>query len=153
MQAGSRRRAILAALILVSAGCGGQRIPPDGPSIPSNSEVATALVVEQFLRAANTNDLDTMARLFGTRDGPTMRRDSKDLVDRQMFTLASILRNDGYTIAGRNIVPGRRDEATQLIVRMRFREREVDVPWTLVYSKDGSWLVEQIEIQRITSGR
>ncbi len=153
MRAGSRRRGIAVALLLVSAGCASRQLPPDGPVMPSNAEVATALVVEQFLRAANTNDLDTMARLFGTRDGPTMRRDSKQVVDRQMFALAAILRNDGYSIARRNIVPGRRDEATELVVRMKFNDREVDVPWVLVYSRENTWLVEQIEITRITTGR
>jgi len=153
MRAGSWRRVIAVAMLLASAGCASRQLPAVGPSIPANSDVATALVVEQFLRAAGTNDLDAMARLFGTRDGPTMRRDSKQVVERQMFALASILRNEGYSIPGRNIVPGRRDEATQLIVRMKLKDREVDVPWTLVYSKDGTWLVEQIEITRITSGR
>jgi len=153
MRAGSPRRVIAVSALLVSAGCASGRITPDGPPIPANSDVATALVVEQFLRAAGTNDLDTMSRLFGTRDGPTLRRDAREVVERQMFTLASILRNEGYSVVGRTIVPGRRDEATQLIVRMKVKDREVDVPWTLVYSKEGTWLVEQIEITRITSGR
>lgn len=147
---GAAAAVLLGALM---AGCATKTVVerPAGP--PPNAEVAAALVVDQFLRAVNSNDLDTMARLFGNRDGSVLLRDPKENVDRQMFALASILRHDSYSIAGNQVVPGRRDEATQINVRMRFGAREVEVPYTLVYSKDGNWLVEQIEIVRITSGR
>lgn len=144
--------AAVALLAAVLTGC--VRTVVERPAAPPpNAEVAASLVVDQFLRAVNSNDLDTMARLFGNRDGSVLLRDPKENVDRQMFALASILRHDSYTIAGNQIVPGRRDEATQINVRMKFGAREVEVPWILVYSKDGQWRVEQIEIVRITSGR
>ena len=43
--------------------------------------LATSLVIEQFLRAVNAKDLDTMARLFGTRDGSIRNRDPKQQVE------------------------------------------------------------------------
>jgi hypothetical protein len=48
-----------------------------GSSAGTDSKLAPAMVVERFLRAANSNDLDTMARLFGTRAGPIAQRESR----------------------------------------------------------------------------
>jgi hypothetical protein len=115
--------------------------------------VATTLVLEQFLRAANTKDLDTMARLFGTVDGPITVRDPADNVDIQMDLLATILRHQDYAIEGKRIVPGRRDEATLVNVRMTVDDRIATVPFTLVWSRNGSWLIEQIGIESLTKGR
>jgi len=138
------------ALIIASACGGGGAAPANGPVPTGDSEVATSLVIDQFLRAANSNDLDTMARLFGTRSGSVLKRDPKEQVDRQMFALASLLRHESYEVVRREIVPGRRDEATQLVVRMKIGARQVDVPYTLVYSVDRNWLIEIIELAAVT---
>src|SRR3990172_649691 len=74
----------------------------------TDSALAPAMVVERFLRAANTNDLDTMGRLFGTRAGPVAERDSRKELDDRMFVLASVLRHTDYQILNEQIVPGRR---------------------------------------------
>jgi len=74
-------------------------------------------------------------------------------VDQRMFALASILRHDSFSIQRFDIVPGRRDEATMAIVNMRVGERSAEVPFTLVWSKDGSWMIENIDIQRLIGGR
>jgi hypothetical protein len=137
--------------VVLLAACGGASRPEPQNPMPSNPEVATQLVIEQFLRAANSNDLDTMARLFGTVDGSILNRDPRQLVDEQMFALASILRHDSFTIQRFEIVPGRRDEATRAIVNMQIGQRRVDVPYTLVWSNGSSWLIEQIGIQNITN--
>ena len=130
--------------------CGSSQVEPPRAVAPANAEVSTALVIDQFLRAANSNDLDTMARLFGTRDGSILRRDPKEHVDRQMFALASLLRHDSYSIKGQEVVPGRRDEATRVIVAMKFGDRNIDVPYTLVWANAGTWMVETIDLMAIT---
>lgn len=150
MVADRLRRTVPALLpiLWMAGGCASHPVPAP----PADAVVAPSLIIEQFLKAANAQDLDTMARLFGTKDGPEAGRYEKKYVDSRMFALASVLRHDDYSIQGEQIVPGRRDEATQLIVRMRFGERQVDVPFTMVRTKAGSWLIEQIGIQRITGG-
>ena len=110
------------------------------------------MVIERFLRAANTNDLDTMARLFGTVDGPIVNQHSKQHVDDRMFVIASVLRHSDYRIVSEEIVPGRRDVATQLNVSLTIQDEPVLVPFTLVTSGQG-WLIEQIAIERITQRR
>jgi hypothetical protein len=141
-----------ALLLTIACGGGSSPAPANGPAPEADAEVATSLVIDQFLRAANSNDLDTMARLFGTRSGSILKRDPKEQVDKQMFALASLLRHDSYEIVRREIVPGRREEATQLVVRMKVGSRQSDVPYTLVYSTDRSWMVEIIDLKALTRG-
>ena len=140
-------RLLAALLALPLFGCAAQtvRAADDG--------IGPAMVIERFLRAANSNDLDTMANLFGTRDGPIADQGSRQQVDDRMFVLASLLRHSDYRIESEEIVPGRRDVATQLNVALTINQDRVVVPFTLVRSKRGPWLIEIIEVQRITQRR
>lgn len=127
---------------------------PSGPRMVGGAApaLATSLTIEQFLRAVNAKDLDTMARLFGTRDGSIALRDPRQQVEDRMFALAVIMEHQDYSIDGGEIVPGRRDEATQVFVRMNAQGKNVRVPFTLVWSRD-SWMIEQIGIEAITNAR
>ena len=92
----------LAAAALLAVGCGGPaaRHPASDPALGG---LAPALVVERFLQAANRSDLATMARLFGTRDGPVAERDPRAEVEQRMYALASILRHDDYALEGERL--------------------------------------------------
>lgn len=133
------------ALVLLT-GCAGSA--PRG-----DTTLAPAMVLERFLSAANTNDLDTMAQLFGTREGPWARTVSKQQADDRLFAIASVLRHTDYQILREQIVPGRRDEATQLVVRLTRGEARYEVPITLVQSSRSGWLVENIPIDQLTGRR
>ena len=115
--------------------------------------VGPALVVEQFMRAVNAKDLATMGRLFGTRDGPVSERDDRRLVEQRMFTIASVLQHEDFEIAGEQLVPGRTDEATQLMVRVKAQNQTNTVPFVMVRYKTSNWLIEQIGIDVITRQR
>lgn len=146
-----RRAFLIAAAMAAIAGCTTTttNITP-GPA----ADVAPTLVIEQFLRAANANDLDALARLFDTRQGPIIDIDTKQQVDDRMFAIASVLRHKDYRVEGEQLVPGRRDVATQYLVRLMLPDdREVVVPFTMVYSEKGTWLVEQIALEKITQSR
>jgi hypothetical protein len=126
---------------------------PSGPRMEGAAPaLATSLTIEQFLRAVNGKDLDTMARLFGTRDGSIALRDPRQQVEDRMFALAAIMQHQDYSIDGGQIVPGRRDEATQVFVQMSVDGKNIRVPFTLVWSRD-SWMIEQIGIEAITNAR
>lgn len=133
------------ALVLVVGGC--------ASATRTNNALAPAMVVERFLRAANSNDLDTMGRLFGTREGPWAPSVSKKEADDRLFVIASVLRHTDYQILGEQIVPGRRDEATQLTVRLVVGQNRYDVPFTLVQSKKDGWLIENIPLEQLTNRR
>ncbi len=119
---------------------------------PADAGVAPVLTVERFLRAVNARDYETMARLFGNKEGPVRNRDPKPEVERRMFALASVLRHDDYTVEDEMPAPGRIGEAVDIIVRLHMGEQRVPVPFTVVRSRQSGWLVENIDILRITAG-
>lgn len=138
------------ALVLVLASCATRAEPIRQDE--SAMGMAPSLAVERFLQAANSEDLTTMGRLFGTSDGPIIERDPRDEVEKRMFAMAAILKHQDYQIAREQIVPGR-PEATQLVVRMSINNRQIPVAYTLVRSRQGSWLIEVIDLEAITAGR
>ena len=137
----------VSALMLMPS-CGGQRAQSAQPV------VAPTMTIERFLRAVNQNDLDTMAQLFGNKDGSVSRNWSRKEIDDRMFLMASILRHSDYAIGPVQIVPGRREEAALYNVTLTMQNnRKVEVPFTLVRSQRApEWLIEDIPIDRITRG-
>ncbi|HUH13260.1 MAG TPA: hypothetical protein VMK65_09125 [Longimicrobiales bacterium] len=146
-------RVPLALLLLLSAGCVTHTSTVE--QAPTGEAVAATLVVERFLQAVNANDIQTMARLFGTRDGSITGRDPQAEVEQRMFTLASYLRYEDYSLAGERVVPGRIGEAIQIMTALRLTGRSTParVPFTLVRSRDGGWLVEQIGVDDLARRR
>jgi hypothetical protein len=146
MNASLHARLLLGA-VLVTA-CGGS-----APRAVDQTVIAPTMTIERFLRAANQNDLDTMASLFGTRDGAIAVTWPRQEIDSRMFLLASVLRHSDYTIGAEQIVPGRREEATRYQVRLTVSGERVDVPFTLVRTaRSREWLIEDIDIERVTRG-
>jgi hypothetical protein len=141
-------------LLPIAAGCATRTVPvePRGQA-QAPADLAPVMSIERFLRAANTNDLETMGRLFGTVDGPLLRRDPRAEVEQRMFALASILRHQDYAVVGEEVVPGRIGSAIRIRMQMRFPDRAVIVPFTMVRSQRDGWLVEQIDVNAITSRR
>jgi hypothetical protein len=115
--------------------------------------MGAGLVLEQFLTAANSNDLRQMGNLFGNKDGPVSKRDNQDNVEKRMFVLANVLRHDDYKLEGEQIVPGRLAEAIQLQVTLTSGTRKVTVPFTMVRSKADQWLVEDFDMTKILNQR
>jgi hypothetical protein len=139
---------LLAALPL--GACVKEQVISSTPS--SSGAVGPSLVVEQFMRAVNSEpkDLGTMGRLFGTKDGPIISRDPKAQVEQRMFAIASVLRHDDYQIIREQIVPGRLQDAITLLVSVKTGDASNQVPFTLVRYKD-NWLIEEIGIGVITN--
>lgn len=120
----------------------------DGPAMESPGP---ALVVERFLQAANTNDLYTMTQLFGTARRTIDQIESRERAERRMQVLASLLKHDDYTVRGQRAVPGRLNDATELLVELTTPERTVVVPHLVVRRRDGGWIIERIDIEAITA--
>jgi len=134
--------ALALALALVGA-CAHQQVTTSGRLAPS-------LVVEQFMRAANGKDLDTMARLFGTKDGSAADHWGRDELEKRMFIYATELRHNDYEIVSEEMVPGRTDVATRLNVQLTRDDGKFLVPFTLVRYKGDTWLIEQFGLDVLT---
>jgi len=138
-------------LLLTSAGACTTRAVVD----QSQPQVAPALMVERFLQAANTRDLQTMSRLFGTDDGPIEDTGSRQEVELRMDLIAEILQHADYQIMSESRVPGTESPSIRvgvdiLIVTPRGTTMVRDVGFTVVLESTSRWLVNVIEVTKIT---
>lgn len=138
---------LLLALTAASA-CTTQRVDPLRTSDPM-AGMAPMLSVERFLQAANAQDLDAMVRLFGTHAGP-IRGERREL-ELRMSAIARVLQHDDYRVVGQRSEPGRQHPTTRVAVTLTQGRRVVpEVPFLVVRTADGQWLVEEIDLERIT---
>jgi hypothetical protein len=163
------RVAFLASVVIVLGGC--------ASSAPSGGPMAGAepmLSVERFLLAVDTGDLDAMARIFGTSAGPMADRAGSPLgcglrrmgswlrlsrrcmswqdIELRMNTIALILQHDEYRVRSENPVAGRRHPTRRVGVDIeRGGQRFADVPFVVVRTGEGRWLIEEIGLERITA--
>lgn len=136
--------------------------------------LAPMLSVERFLQAANTGDLDAMARIFGTADGALAEKSGGGLgcafkrmgswiglgdacvseqdIELRMNAIALILQHDDYRVRSESSVPGRNRPTTRVGIDFeRGNEQINDVPFVVVQTADGRWLVEEIDLARMTA--
>lgn len=140
-----KRMQVLAAVALL-AGCG------SGGSATASAAASPGpvLAVERFLQAANANDLKTMAQLFGTADKTIVELEGESTAEQRMHVLASLLRHDDFMVRGQETVPGRIHDATTLMVELEQGGRRVVVPHLVVRKNGGGWIIEKIDVERLT---
>ena len=140
------RRIVTLVLLSFVAACGGSGIQvPPGPV----GAAAPAASVERFLRLAQAKSYQEMGLVFGTKDGPIVRRDPARQVEQRMYAIASILQHERFTIANEEPVPGRIGEAVRMTVSLTNGRQRKQVPFISV-RHGGGWLVEQVDLERIT---
>lgn len=161
------RQLILATLLLSTVACASSTAGAD-----QMAAVAPMLSVERFLQAANARDLDAMARLFGTASGPVADTggtlgcafkkmgswiglgracSTRQEVELRMDAIARILQHEDYRIVAESQVAGRSTPTRRIGVDLTFRDSIVrDVPFFVVRSSGERWLVEQIDLERVT---
>lgn len=163
------RQALLLALPALLLGCTTTRYVSSGEM----AAVAPVMSVERFLGAVNARDLHGMARIFGTEDGPVIetggafgcafkrmgswiglgdRCPTLQEVEIRMDALARVLRHEDYTIGAEADVPGRGYPASRIEVSLWIGGVEFPrVPFTVVRTDEGRWLVEEIGLDRVTN--
>jgi hypothetical protein len=114
-----------------------------------------------------------MGRLFGTADGPAMNTGStfgcffkkigswfggsactrKTDVELRMDAIASIVQHEDYRIVREETVAGRTSPTRRVFVDLTIQGRRVaNMPFIVVRTSDGRWLVEQVPLERIMAG-
>ena len=121
----------------------------------SEMQVVPALTVQRFLQAANTRDLETMSRLFGTDDGPVGDRWSREEIELRMDVLAEILQHADYEIISERPVPGAASPSNRvgvdiLILIPGGTTMVRDVGFTVVLASTNQWLINLIDVEKIT---
>ena len=159
----------LCLLVALTWGCSSRII-----SNSSVSAVAPALTVERFLQAANERDLTSMSRIFGSHDGPigdtggsfgcfwkkigsvfggsSCRKWTE--VELQMDLIAAILAHEDYQVVSERTVPGRERQTSRLGLDMSFADGRTvrDVGFVVILASNGQWLIEVIDVGKITGG-
>jgi hypothetical protein len=115
----------------------------------ANGGPAPAAAVERFLRLAQAKNYQEMGTVFGTESGTVAQRDALGDVERRMFAIASILENERFVIRGEEAIPGRTGTAVRVTVEITKGGRARQVPFVAVRSGE-VWLVEQVELERLT---
>jgi hypothetical protein len=113
--------------------------------------IGPTAAVERFMRHAAAKEYAQMGWIFGTAQGPLIRRDPPADVERRMYALATVLEHTSFVVQGEAPVPGRAGAAVQLPVRLVQRGREYLVPITAVRGPEGRWFIEQIGVEAITA--
>ena len=162
------KRLLMVSLLVAVAGCTTTRLISSGEM----AAVAPMLSVERFLQASNERDLHAMAGLFGTEGGPIIETGGPigcafkkigswiglghrcvklQEVELRMDAIAQILRHEDYTIVSEAAVAGRRNPTTRIGVNLRIRGRDIsDVPFLVVRTGEGRWLIEEIDLGKVT---
>lgn len=137
---------MLAMAFAVGTGaCAGSPAPD-----PAMESPGPALTVERFLRAANANDLETMSQLFGSRNQNIVELEGRTMAERRMHVLATLLRHDDFQILSQEAVPGRLRQATELQIELRRDDQSVVVPHLVVRRDGGGWIIEKIDVEKLT---
>ena len=142
-----KRLPILFVLLMSAGACTSQTVVNQ-----SQLPVAPALTVERFLQAANTRDLETMSRLFGNNDGPIGDSGSREEVELRMNVIAEILQHDDYVIVSERVVPGAEVPSNRIGVDLTLPQGLTvqDVGFTVVLESPNRWLINVIELVKIT---
>ena len=139
----------------------------------SAAPVAAQLSVERFLQAANQRDVVLMGNLFGTANGPMMDTGGSfgcafkrigswfggapcvtdPEVEVRMDLIASILTHQEYRVVREERVAGRPAPTTRVLVDMTVGGEPVTaVPFVVVQTPEGQWLVQEVDLQRVMAG-
>jgi len=167
-----RARLLMFLLVPLFAACSTQVVDraADGPVPPSDeptvgeapgagtvlggsemSSVAPLLSVERFLQAVNSEDLDSMGRLFGTARGPAEGAPLQ--LETELALIARILQHDDYRVVSDRRQFGRENLTHRIGVNLTIDGRVVpDVGFSVVQGEAGRWFVEIIELEKVTNG-
>ena len=96
-----------------------------------------------------------MSRLFGTDDGPIGDTENRQQVELRMDLIAEILQHADYEITSERRVPGTASPSIRiavdiLIVTPRGTTMVQDVGFTVVLESPNRWLVNMIDLTKIT---
>ena len=142
-----KRLPILFGFLMSAGACTSQAVVNQ-----SQLPVAPVLTVERFLQAANTRDLETMSRLFGTADGPIGDSGKREEIELRMDVIAEILQHYDYEIVSERVVPGAEVLSNRIGVDFTLPQglRIRDVGFTVVLESADRWIIDVIELVKIT---
>ena len=134
----------------VMIGCGGRS--GNSAGVVSLAPLDHVSAVRGFMDAIKTEDLTTMAGLWGTRDGVAARDMDREELIRRLTVIMTYLAHDEYELIERaNALMSTRDQRS-VTVRVWRVGCISDVPFTVVWAGDG-WLVQAMDLEAVVTPR
>ena len=124
--------------VLLLAACGGGSAPQAEPA----SSATTA--VRSFMQAVADSNLEKMAYLWGTANGPAAKTNQPPDYQRRIAIMQAYLRNDSFRIT--SDVPETGDSRRALQVEIKRQSCTWTVPFTAIKIRDGSWIITQLDL-------
>jgi hypothetical protein len=134
------RKVILGLGVAIATGCGGSGM---GAPTPVGPDEGPVLAVQRFMQAVADSDLARMAELWGTQSGPASQTGRPANYQRRIAVIHAYLVGNTATVAGEIEQRGAVRVLAVDLTREGCRRR---VPFTVVRTAGGQWLVNNIEL-------
>lgn len=135
-------RRLLAVLVLVLlAGC------RPGAAGGATGASASDAAVQQFLFAANAEDLQAMSAVWGNQESPTRDRVSRQELERRLLIIVCHVRHDESRIG-----PAQTGEAGRVLHRVELKKGTLTASpmfTTVRNTRDGRWYVEDLDLRAV----
>jgi hypothetical protein len=123
---------------LLLAACGGASAPQVEPAQSGSG------AVRSFMQAVADSNLAKMALFWGTANGPASKTNQPPDWRRRVAIMRAYLRNDSFRIM--SDVPEQNENRRAQQVEIRRKSCTWTVPFVTVKTRDGSWLVTQVDL-------
>ena len=144
-QRGNGRRVASAFLVsALMAACGGSTTTTQSPGTPGPITSPRG-AVEQFLNAVADSNIQKMGALWGTSAGPAAKTNQPPDWERRIVVMQAYLQNEGAKVTGDAPDSGPDRHLVQVELRRQLCTKTV--PFTVIKLADGSWLVNQVDLQ------
>ncbi|HUO52060.1 MAG TPA: hypothetical protein VMT93_06055 [Gemmatimonadaceae bacterium] len=137
-------RALL--VMLVAAACGGQTAPATSPAPTSQQEPGAPTAkaaVTTFMAAIKSQDLDQLAVIWGSKDGPARDVTPKDQLRQRELIIQCYFRHDSYTVTS-DVESSAGMHTVQISVTWKDITR--DTKMQVVTGPHGRWYVNNMDL-------
>jgi hypothetical protein len=128
------------AALLALVACGGGA----GSSAPVKPATSPQGAVEGFMQAVADSNLPRMAELWGSASGPAARTRQPSDYERRVAIMQAYLRNESHRVLP--VGPSGSDTSQDVQVELRRELCTWVVPFTVIKTGQGSWLVNQVDL-------
>jgi hypothetical protein len=117
------------------------------PTVGGAGAPSAQAAVQEFLAAAHSGDVRTMATLFGTTSGPITQRDDANSVEKRMRALQCYLTHDSANVLDDR--PATSGPGRQLDVELRQRSAVRRTTFAAVPGPHDRWFVSSFDISTV----
>lgn len=122
--------------LLLLAGCG-------GGTAPVQPATSAAAAVRSFMQAVADSNVEKMASLWGTANGPASQTRQPPDYERRVAIMQAYLRNDSFRVTS-----DVEETVTRRALRVELKRQTCtwNVPFVSVKANNGFWLVNQVDL-------